>query len=47
MGRACSTNGESRGAYRALVVKPGEIRPLRKPRRIRKDNIKMDLKDLG
>ena len=40
-------NWKSRGANRALVGKPEETRPLRKPRRIREDNIKMDLKDMG
>jgi hypothetical protein len=35
MGRACSTNGggEKRNAYRILVRKPEEKRPLGRPRR--------------
>jgi hypothetical protein len=33
MGRACSTNGERRNAYRMLVGKPEGKRPLRRPRR--------------
>jgi hypothetical protein len=28
MGRTCSTNGETRDAYRILVGKPEEKRPL-------------------
>jgi hypothetical protein len=33
MGRTCSTNGETRTAYRILVGKPEERRPLGRPRR--------------
>jgi hypothetical protein len=32
MGRACSTNGEKRNAYRILVGKPEGKRPLERPR---------------
>jgi hypothetical protein len=39
--------GERRGAYRALVGKPEERRQLGRPRRRRKDNIKMDLREVG
>jgi hypothetical protein len=39
--------GEMRGAYRALVGKPEERRPLRRPRRRWEDNIKMDLREVG
>jgi hypothetical protein len=39
--------GERRGAYRALVGKPEERRPLGRPRRRWKDNIKMDLREVG
>jgi hypothetical protein len=43
MGRAYSANGEKRTAYR-LVVATSEIkRPLRIPRYMWVDNIKMDL----
>jgi hypothetical protein len=35
--------GKRRGAYRALVGKPEGRRPLGRPRRRCKDNIKMDL----
>jgi hypothetical protein len=41
-GRACSTNGERKGAYRALMGKPEGRRPLGRPRRRWEDNIKMD-----
>jgi hypothetical protein len=33
MGRACSTNGETKNAYRILVGKPERKRPLGRPRR--------------
>jgi hypothetical protein len=33
MGRACSTNGENRNAYRILVGKPEGMRPLEKQAR--------------
>jgi hypothetical protein len=42
MGRACSTIGEKRDAYRILVAKPEGKRPLGRPRRRSVDNIKMD-----
>jgi hypothetical protein len=38
---------ERRGAYRALVGKPERRRPLGRPRRRWKDNIKMDLRKVG
>ena len=47
MGRTCSTYGERRGAYRALVGKPEGGRPLGRPRRRWEDNIKMDLREVG
>jgi hypothetical protein len=43
MGGACSTNGETRNAYRLLVGKPKGRRPLGRPRRRWVDNIRMDL----
>jgi hypothetical protein len=43
MGRACSTNGDTRAAYRILVGKPQGKRTLGRPRRRRVDTIKMDL----
>jgi hypothetical protein len=43
---ACSTNGESRGAYRVLVGKPEGRKPLGKPRLRWEDNIKIDLREV-
>jgi hypothetical protein len=45
MGRACSTNGETRNAYRILMGKSEGKRPLRRPRSRWVDDIKMDLKE--
>jgi hypothetical protein len=39
--------GERRGAYRALVGKPERRRPLERRRLRWKDNIKMDLREVG
>jgi hypothetical protein len=39
--------GESRGAYSVLVGKPERRRPLRRPRHRWKDNIKIDLREVG
>jgi hypothetical protein len=39
--------GERRGVYRILVGKPEGKRPLAKPRPRSKNNIKMDLQDVG
>jgi hypothetical protein len=39
--------GEGRGVYRVLVGKPGGKRPLGRPRRRWKDNIKMDYQEVG
>ena len=39
--------GEDRGVYRLLVGKPEGKRPLGRPRRRLKDNIKMDLQEVG
>ena len=36
-----------RGVYRVLVGKPEGKRPLERPRRRWKDNIKMDLQEVG
>jgi hypothetical protein len=47
MGRACSTNGAKRNAYRILVRKPERKRPLGRPRRRWVDNIKMDPREIG
>jgi hypothetical protein len=47
MGRACSTNEAKMNAYRISVGKPGEKRPLGRPRCRWVDNIKMDLRLVG
>jgi hypothetical protein len=47
MGRACSTNGENRNAYRILVRKAEGKRPLGRARRRWVDNNKMDLREIG
>jgi hypothetical protein len=39
--------GEGRGAYRVLVRRPEDKRPLRRPRRRWEDNIKMNLGEIG
>ena len=39
--------GEGRGVYRVLMGKCGGKRPLRRPRCIWEDNIKMDLQEVG
>jgi hypothetical protein len=47
MARACSSNGEKMNAYRILVGRPEEMRPLGRPRRRLVNNIKMDLRETG
>jgi hypothetical protein len=47
MGRACSTNGKKRNAYRILMGKLEEKRPLERPRRKWVDNIKIDVREIG
>jgi hypothetical protein len=47
MGRACSTNGEKRNAYRILVGNPEGKRPLGRLRRRWVGNIKMNLREIG
>jgi hypothetical protein len=46
MGRACTTNGEKRNAYRILVGNPEGKRPLGRPRYRRVDNINMNLREI-
>jgi hypothetical protein len=43
MGRACSTNGVKRNAYRISVGKPDGKKPLGRPRSRWVDIIKIDL----
>jgi hypothetical protein len=47
MGRACSTHGEKRNAYRILVGNPDGKRPLGRPRRRWENNIKMGFREIG
>jgi hypothetical protein len=47
MGRACSTNGTKRNAYRMLVGNLEGKRPLGSLRRRCVDNVKMDLRKIG
>jgi hypothetical protein len=47
MGRACSTQGKKSNAYTVLAGKPEGQRPLGRPRSRWKDNIKMDLDEIG
>jgi hypothetical protein len=47
VGRICGTNGEEGNMYRLLVGKPEGKRPLGRPRRRWKYNIKMDLLEMG
>jgi hypothetical protein len=47
MGRAYSTNGVKRNAYRILVGKPEGKRPLGRPRHGWKNDMKIDLKEIG
>jgi hypothetical protein len=47
MGRACSTTGVKRNAYRILVGNPEGKKPLGRSRRRWVDNIKMDLRKIG
>lgn len=45
-GRACSTHGEKWNPYIVLVGKPGERRPLGRPRHRLENNIKMVARDI-
>jgi hypothetical protein len=47
IGRECSTHGGSKDAYMDLVGKPERRRPLGRPRRRWKNNIKMYLREVG
>ena len=47
MDGACGIYGDIRGAYRVLVRRPEGKRPLGRHRRRWKNNIIMDLKDVG
>jgi hypothetical protein len=43
---ACDTHGTERNAYKILVGKPERNRPLGRPRRRWKDNIRTDLREI-
>jgi hypothetical protein len=47
MGGVCSAYGEGKGVYRVLFGKPEGKRPVGRRRRRWKDNIKMDLQEVG
>jgi len=47
MGRVCSTYRERRGVHRVLVMKPEGKSTFVKSRRRWKDNIKMDIQEVG
>jgi hypothetical protein len=47
MDRTCSADGAERGVYKILVGKPEGKSPLGKPRHRWKDNIMMDLQEVG
>jgi len=47
MGGACGSYGEARGVHRVLMGKPEGKRSLGRLRRRWKDNIKMDLQEVG
>jgi hypothetical protein len=47
VGRAWSTNGKQKNAYRILVGKLEGKRPLGRPRCMWVNNIKIDLKEIG
>ena len=47
IGGSCSAYRRKRGVYRVLMGKPEGNRPLGRPRLRRKDNIKMDLQEVG
>jgi hypothetical protein len=47
MGGACGAHGEVRGAYNISVGRPEGRRPLGRTRHRWKDNIKMDLREIG
>jgi hypothetical protein len=47
LGGACSTYWKSEGVYRGLMWKPEGKRLLGRPRHMWKDNIKIDLHEVG
>jgi len=47
MKSTCSTHGRNEKANKILVAKPERKRPLRRSRRRWKDNIRMNLRNIG
>jgi hypothetical protein len=47
VGWTCGTHGEGRGDYSVLVGRLEGKRPLGRPTHMWKDNIKMDLREIG
>jgi hypothetical protein len=47
MGKAFSSHEELRNTYRMLLAKPKGKRPLGEPKISWKDNIKMDVREIG
>jgi hypothetical protein len=47
VGGTCGTHGKGKSVYRVLVGRPEGKRPLGRPRRRWKDNIKMDFREIG
>ena len=47
MGGACGAHGVGKGVHRVLVGKPEGKRSLGRPRRRWKDNIEMDVQEVG
>jgi hypothetical protein len=47
MNKACSTHGRDENPYTVLVRKSEGKRPLRRPRCRWKDNVRVDLREIG
>jgi hypothetical protein len=47
VGGTCGTHEERRGVYRVLVGRPEFKKPLRRPKRRWKYNIKLEIGDIG
>jgi hypothetical protein len=47
VGWTCGTHGEGRDVYRVLIGRLERKRPLERPKHRWKDNIKMELREIG